>query len=210
MGQLFLRKLCISMVIVFIAIVLFLLIGSSNSQAVDEMSPEWVVTSGGSGQQSGTCISEYNGNLYIAGMTPYQATFDDTVLITKFSTDGDFVWNATLNYIDDYIYVNDMMIHNDSIFILVSTSGSDTGFRLFKCDMSGNEIWNQTWSGPDRNSAGGMTIYNDRIYIIGTTEGYGAGGYDVLFVTYDLNGNMLINKTWGTNRSERGYDIIEE
>jgi parallel beta-helix repeat protein len=86
--------------------------------------------------------------------------------------------------------------------------GSDV--FLIKTDENCNMEWNQTYGGPEDDSAYSIRQTSDYGYIIaGTTESYGAGSSDIWLVKISEGGIHEWSKTFGTKYSEEGYDILE-
>lgn len=69
---------------------------------------------------------------------------------------------------------------------------------LIKTDSKGNETWNKTFGGIGENFAYSVQQTSDGGYIFaGTTDSYGAGGFDAWLVKTDARGNEDWNKTFG-------------
>jgi PKD repeat protein len=77
----------------------------------------------------------------------------------------------------------------------VNTTNSD--LEVLKVDFDGNVIWRSTWGGPEKEK--GYSIWGDGnyLYVSGYTRSYDAQIEDFLIQKWDLNGNLLLNETWG-------------
>jgi hypothetical protein len=70
-----------------------------------------------------------------------------------------------------------------------------------------NPIWNRTWGGSSYDYAYSITIDGSYIYVAGYTHSFGAGIVDAVILKYDLDGNLIWNKTWGGSIDDYVYSI---
>ncbi|MDH5690546.1 MAG: hypothetical protein OEY81_03840, partial [Candidatus Bathyarchaeota archaeon] len=95
----------------------------------------------------------------------------------------------------------------DGGYALVRGSGD---FCFEKLDSSGNVQWNRTFGGLNDDQANCVVETDDGGYaIVGSTNSFGAGGYDFWLVKTYANGTMLWNKTYGGTDSEIAYTVIQ-
>ena len=83
-------------------------------------------------------------------------------------------------------------------------------FDIFvvKLDSSGNLLWAKTIGGPEKDESYSIQQTSDGGYIIvGDTESFGAGYYDIFVVKLDSSGNLLWAKTIGGQKDDSGYSI---
>jgi hypothetical protein len=95
-------------------------------------------------------------------------------------------------------------------------SGSQKDALIMKYDINGNIIWEKAWIGTGIDFDSSFTdIFNRKdypsvdtdgqyLYAVGFTNSYGVGGMDTLYLKYDLNGNLITEKTWGGTNNENG------
>jgi len=63
--------------------------------------------------------------------------------------------------------------------------------------------WSSVWDGPSDDFGYGIaTDSSNNIYFAGVTNSYGEGGYDIVLIKYDKNGNQIWNQTWGGTGDE--------
>jgi NADH:ubiquinone oxidoreductase subunit 3 (subunit A) len=73
---------------------------------------------------------------------------------------------------------------------------------ILKYDKDGNSIWTRSW-GKLGTTAKSVAVDGSNIYVVGDTEvthmngGVPKTSNDVFILKYDLNGNLLWNRTWG-------------
>jgi hypothetical protein len=130
-------------------------------------------------------------------------------------------WNRTYGGTsDDWAYA--LVQTGDGGYALAGYTNSfgagSMDFWLVKTDAVGNEQWNQTYRGADRDFAYALVQTSDGGYAIaGSTLSFGGGGYDSWLVKTDASGNMQWSKTYGgtswdmtsalVQRSDGGYTL---
>ena len=103
-----------------------------------------------------------------------------------------FVSGSTI-YFSGYTYSYGVGISNQDVYVV---------------KMDNNALgWNKTWGGGASDSAYGIAVYGNNIYLCGYTYSYGEGSSDILVIKYDSNGKKMWNITWGTNETDRGTDV---
>lgn len=130
--------------------------------------------------------------------------------LTK-SSSPTLLWDATFGG-PDQDYAFSLVQTSDNGFISAGgtfsfgAGGSD--FWLVKTDSFGNMQWNKTYGGTGDDEAHCLTRTLDGGYaILGTTNSFGAGGYDFWLVKTDSSGNMLWNKTYGGAGDDDAWSI---
>ncbi|MCB4792090.1 MAG: carboxypeptidase regulatory-like domain-containing protein [Elusimicrobia bacterium] len=157
------------------------------------------------------------GNIYIAGNT--EGTYElntssgsGDIFIAKYDSSGNNEWvrQKGSSNID---YANGIAIDsNNNLYVTGYTNGSMDGIKntggkdifLIKYDNSGNRKWTKLLGSTLDDIGQCLTIdrYNN-IYIAGCTEGnlngnLNAGGKDIFVAKYDVSGNMVWCKQFGS------------
>jgi hypothetical protein len=71
-------------------------------------------------------------------------------------------------------------------------------------------VWSQTYGGTEEDRASSLVATSDGGYAIaGTTRSYGAGGEEFWLLKTDGFGNVLLNKTYGTQSSDVACSLVE-
>jgi len=87
--------------------------------------------------------------------------------------------------------------------LFATNAGFADGF-IAKYDINGNELWTKQFGGAFNDLASDITVDSlDNVYVVGITNGdlfeTSAGNNDVFIVKYDINGNELWTKQFGSD-----------
>ncbi|RLE59135.1 MAG: hypothetical protein DRJ32_05190, partial [Thermoprotei archaeon] len=125
-------------------------------------------------------------------------------LIMKIDYEGKILWSVSKSY--GYGY--GICVTRDRV-IAVGASGIFLVYDgwLIICDHDGNVLVDVKWKGNYADLFSDVACSGNYIYVVGCTNSYGNGGYDILLVKYDMNGNMIWNKTYGGAGNEIGEGI---
>jgi len=133
------------------------------------------------------------------------------VWIIKIDSKGNKEWDKTFGGWNFDVGFSIQQTSDDGYVIVGETASYGTGSYdvwLIKTDPNGNEEWNKTFGGTDSDFGESVQQTSDGGYaIVGWTESYGAGDYDVWLIKTDPKGNEEWNKTFGRTRYERGDSV---
>jgi hypothetical protein len=122
-------------------------------------------------------------------------------------------WNKTFGGIlKDQAY--SVVQANDGGFaVAVETQSFGVGgswdFMLVKTDMNGNLQWNKTYGGAGTDYVNSIICTTDGGYLmVGQTNSWGSGGYDLDVIKTDSLGNMLWNRTYGGAGNDKAYGTV--
>jgi hypothetical protein len=85
----------------------------------------------------------------------------------------------------------------------------DTDIYLVRTDSAGNLLWSNTYGGPEEDIAYSLSPADDgTIVILGTSNSFGVGDYDMYLFSVDSTGEVLWTKTYGQgNTDDAGLDL---
>jgi len=173
----------------------------------------WTRTLGGSLIDKGNSIIETSdSNLVIAGITN-TATDSTQIYVIKLTSTGSLLWDSIYG---DALYevANQIIETNDAGFAIIGGTSSvdpgiDESIYLFKIDVNGNFLWQQTF-GYDVNTPGkndeGVDIKemtNGDLLLLSNAEKHGAGLHDISLIRVNSGGWWLgIANTIGSSLEE--------
>lgn len=86
---------------------------------------------------------------------------------------------------------------------------NDADVLVIKSDATGNEMWRKTYGGAKPDFPYHMLATNDGNYfLVGYSQSYGGGDYDILLIKIDPAGTALWTKTYGGWGNDIGRDVI--
>lgn len=143
--------------------------------------------------------------------------YDDSKLrnvwIIKLNKEGDILWDRNYGIEGAINSAHAAVATPDGGYIVVGnsisiSSESTCNMYALKIDMEGNEIWEKTYGGDSNEEAKDIAATPEGFAIIGNTESYGKGRWDMFLVRIDHEGNKIAHHTYGGNDNEMGNAII--
>ncbi len=146
-------------------------------------------------------------------------------LVMKFNFDDELVWK--LNYggsggegfsdaiqlIDGYILVG-ASSSTDGDLVDVNNKGMSDAI-IVKTDLSGNPLWTKNFGGNGRDEFSSILVVNDGYIFTGRSNstdgdmtGLNKGDYDAIILKYDLDFNLVWNKSYGGSESDYYNKVI--
>jgi hypothetical protein len=170
-------------------------------------------TYGGINYDAAYDVEQITDGGYIITGTTHSFGIDSTAIyLIKTDSIGDTLWTRTFRGTNNN-YSNSVQQTVDGGFIIggstnsFSTGGNDDVY-LIKTNATGDSIWTKAYGGVF--SEGGSCVQQtaDNGYIIvGSTNSFGAGSYDVYLIKTDAIGDTLWSKTFGGAANDIGYSV---
>ena len=174
-----------------------------------EGSEIWNKTFGGPRDDRANSVQQSSdGGYVITGATRSSGAGGSDVWVIKTDKDGSRTWDKNIGgQLDDEGSSIRQTADGGYIIAGKTRSVSSNGYYdalLIKIDKFGNEIWKKTFAGPLDDEADLALPTSDGGYIIvGATNSYGAGDYDVWMIKTDGEGNRVWDNAFGGAQSER-------
>ncbi len=175
---------------------------------------EWNQTYGGEGYDwGGSLVQTLDGGFAIVGETDSYGAGDYDVYLVRTDAQGNLLWNMTYGgteYDGGFSVVQTL----DGGFAIAgdtySYGAGDRDAYLIRTDANGVMLWNTTFGGIEDDNVWTMIQTSDGGFaIIGRTDSYGAGSFDIYLVKTDANGSMLWNTTYGGPEYDFGTSLIQ-
>ncbi|TKG91129.1 hypothetical protein EYV94_22250 [Puteibacter caeruleilacunae] len=110
--------------------------------------------------------------------------------------------------------------HDDNLLIYGSQGGfhlstredfhsHDADLLLIKCDKLGNKIWQKTYGEKGHDQAVKiLKDHSDGYYLLGSTQSYGEGSFDILLMHINDSGEKSWHNTFGSNKLDQAADFM--
>ena len=170
---------------------------------------------------------EWNRTYEVSGITSvksFQHTADTGYIIAgntrlnafvlKTGPTGSEQWNRTFRGTFSDNRAVSVLQTSDGGYLIAGSTGTyrdnSPDIWLVKVSPQGQEQWNRTLGGTGYEVMVFVQQTADEGYnIIGNTDSYGAGSFDIWFVKIDSNGNMQWNNTFGGTGQDWAYSVSQ-
>lgn len=156
----------------------------------------WKKTIGGTSHDFGYAIkSAPQGGNYIFGSSQSYGAGSFDMFLAKIDDDGIEEWHITYGgELYEYGVSMDINEHGELFLFGTTTSfgqNNSEDFYLLKVDEQGNNIWELSVGGELADNGSSVLATPDSgCVVVGSSESFGAGGYDVLFIKIDKFGQI--------------------
>jgi hypothetical protein len=164
----------------------------------------WQKTYGGSNDDRAYSINQTtDGGYIVAGQTSSFGASGVESWILKLDSNGDTVWQKSYGGAgNDYALSVQQTADSGYIVAGQTSSFGASGYDswILKLDNNGNSIWQKRYGGAGNDLAYSVQQTTDGGYIVaGSTQSFGAGGYDFWILKLDGNGNINNCSSIGMN-----------
>ena len=152
------------------------------------------------------------GYILCCGTESYGAGWSDIWLI-RTDAKGNKLWDKTFGgpYRDS---APSFQQTPDGGYVLAGWTGGswtdNADIWLVKVDAEGEKLWEKTFGGSSTDLAYSVQYTSDRGYILtGVTKSYGAGGYDIILIKTDSEGEKQWEQTFGGSGDDEAYSVLQ-
>ncbi len=174
----------------------------------------WETIMGGVDQDQARSIKQTSdGGYIIAGYTVTDLDRRYDLWLVKLDSNGDSLWSKTYGGNERDAGISVLEMPDNKIMILGYTNSfeGNRDIWILITDPEGDVIQASTFGGPYSEYGHILNTTNDGNYIItGYTESFGAGGWDLLILKVDGEGNEIWSKTYGGSLKDFGQYIYQD
>lgn len=131
---------------------------------------------------------DFSDNILLVGSTRSFGAGDEDMVLVKYNENGILQWNATWGGGGFDRCYGGSTDSSENMYLVGVTDSFDLGggdIALVKYDKNGEQQWNRTWGGIEHDAGRGIATDSlDNIYLVGQTESFGTGGYDMVLVKF--------------------------
>ncbi|MCD4816473.1 MAG: hypothetical protein K8R06_08750, partial [Methanosarcinales archaeon] len=152
---------------------------------------------------------------YNTKLNSLEIDYFNHIYLLKIGPTGSEQWNRTFGgtFSDDR--VKSILQTSDGGYLIAGSTSTcmdncSDDVWLIKMSPQGQEQWNRTLGGTGDEEVEFVRQTADGGYILmGNTNSYGAGSFDIWFVKVNSNGNMQWNNTFGGIGQDKAYSISQ-
>jgi hypothetical protein len=156
----------------------------------------------------------HDGGFVITGRKDIRSNNSYDMITIRTDENGFGIWERTYGGSGNEEGYSALQTQDGNILSVGYSSSYGNGQEIFvvKTDLSGRQLWQKTYGGSNRDVGHKVITTKDgNVMIVGQTNspGIAYGNDDVWLIKIDIDGNEIWNKSYGHQRHEVGYDIVE-
>jgi predicted secreted protein len=204
------KKLCF---LVFFSVIILFSIFVPPIECSDIANVEWSHAFGGAKNEAAYSMTKTaDGGYVLAGSTTSFGAGLSDFWVVKTDSSGAMKWNRTYGGTEDDVASAIINVGDGFAILGLSSSFGAGGFDywLVRVDSDGNILWNKTYGGAADDFGTSVIQTSDGGYALtGWTNSFGSGGEDIWLVKTDVYGNIVWNKTYGSNYNDEGHGLVQ-
>lgn len=136
-------------------------------------------------------------------------------IIVKYDKEGNELWHNNHGGTKSGNF-NDFVVVNNDIYV-VGKDGADSA-NIVKFNSNGQYQWHKNYSYTDAFGFGGIAYLDNNLFVVGSkkilpkgtgdNDNRATSNTDAILVKYDLDGNIVMEKTFGGSSYERYNSIL--
>jgi hypothetical protein len=175
---------------------------------------QWNRTIGGAANDRASCIVQTtDGGYAVIGRTNSFGAGNFDMFLVRLNSNGTLRWSRTLGGLGAEGEWSLIKTIDGGFALSGSTASFGAGLNdmyMVKLDSGGTVLWSRTVGGSNLDYGGPVLQCPDSSYVLaGDTRSFGAGLYDMYLVKFDVNGNLIWNKTIGGTTDESCSAMIQ-
>lgn len=182
----------------------------------------WIRVFGSVEFDTASAVSAATHGVYVVGTTsgtlPGQTSAGgpNDAFVRAYDLNGNELWTRQFGT-SSFTYGYGVSATADAVYVVGTVRGAlpgQSGMGLDdafvrKYDLNGNELWTRQFGTSTVDSAWGVSAMADAVYVVGYTgtDSNVGESADALVRKYDLNGNELWTRQFGTSRNDRAWSV---
>lgn len=167
----------------------------------------------------GLRVKKVSGGGYI--LNGFSKSSDDVhgeMMVTRLSSSYEILWQVFIGEEQSVDYGFEI-IQNSLGFLAIGSQGGflnsnqvdfttpQSDILVAQLDFDGNLLWKKTYGGSGHDWVEEAILVNDEIFLVGSTQSIGEGGFDMLLMKLSINGDSLFSKAYGSEYYDQGRCI---
>jgi gliding motility-associated-like protein len=156
-------------------------------------------------------ITKFENNYFLSGNTMCYGQGLSDFYISRMDESGNFFWFKTIGG-NDNEYNKSIKVTSDNNLIIAGFTNSfgsgNYDLVLTKLNFNGTHLWSKTYGGSSSDYIQDVVETSDNGFLVlGHTNGFGAGNFDILLLKTDNSGNLIWSSTYGGSNDDRSYKM---